>query len=367
MKIGLINLYSTRNAGDAAIYAALVEVLHRHELVALADGALRAQLPGVATAPLHTPCDAYISVGGDIFNNARPWLVTRTFLGNLAQLARHADRTILFGQSIPASCRGLAFLALCKVLKTLPSVTVRDGASLQRLRQAGVDAQLSYDLAFVHRPTPAALSEAAALFDSLRLTPERSVLLSLRGFDAMYPHDNARFIDNMVYLCRMLRNVGLQPALLLQSAAEGDDAAVAQAIVTRIGQLPVIDALAAPPSLASHEFLQGLLALAGLAVAVRYHTAVLALASGRLPYNLYYSNKGRDLSARLGVPGCDLVDFDPNQGIAEMLEMRGRSFADQRTRQSVESQLLSAIRQLRRTARSVEVQHPTDASQQVSP
>lgn len=343
MKIGLINAYSTRNAGDAAIYAALEKILAGHELLALADARQHPQLAGIAIAPLDSECDAYLSVGGDIFNNARPRLITCTFLRNLRQLQRYPRRTVLFGQSIPASCRGWAFRLLCRALKNLSGVVVRDTESWQRLRQAGVDAQLSYDTAFVHRPGPVELGEALALLADRGLDATRSVLLSLREFDALYPHDNARVAAKLACLCWLLYRAGLQPALLVQSAAEGGDVAMALAIVRQVPGLPIINVLQSPPHLASYELLQALSALASLTVGMRYHTTVLAMAAGRLPYNLYYSNKGRDLSERLGIPGCEVAAFEPEQRLAELLDLRGRAFEPRRLRQQVEASLLRAM------------------------
>lgn len=343
MKIGLINLYSTRNIGDAAIYAAIKKILHSHQLSALVNGDRFGALPGVTVEPESTTCDAYVSVGGDIFNNNRPKFFTRTFLNNYSQLLRHTNRTILFGQSIPRSCQGLAFKLLCHGLKSLPSVTVRDVESWERLRAAGVNAHLSYDLAFIHRPTIYGIRAAGEIMAHHHLTPEHTVLLSLRRFDRLYPHDNNRFADNMAQLCRMLRSAGLQPVLLVQSEAEGDDLEVAKAIIEKVPGTPFIDALRHPEQITSYEFLQGLLALAGLAVGVRYHTSVLALAAGRMPFNLYYSNKGQDLCDRLAVPGCDLADFNPHQGIGPLLKCVGQSFNDTLPRQSVQEMLPIAL------------------------
>lgn len=346
MKIGLINLYSTLNIGDAAIYAALSRVLHGHYVSALADSNRFRAIPSLVVEPETTVCDTYVSVGGDIFNNSRPKFFTRTYLNNLVQLLRHNKRTLVFGQSIPRSCRGLAFNLLCQSLKTLPSVTVRDKESWERLRKAGVDAQLSYDLAFVHRPTMPGIRAAAEVLAYHRLTPERTVLLSLRRFDKLYPHDNKQFVNNMVQLCHMLRSAGLQPALLLQSEAEGDDLEVAKTIAAMVPEIILIDALNHPEKIASYEFLQGLLALAGLAVGVRYHTSVLALAAGRMPFNLYYSNKGQDLCERLAVPGCNLAGFNPQQGIAPLLDCVGQTFNDDPPRKNVQDMLALALQRL---------------------
>lgn len=346
MKIGLINLYSTRNIGDAAIYAALARILHKHDVSALVDDNQFGTMQGAVAEPENTVCDAYVSVGGDIFNNSRPKLFTRNYLHNLFRLLRHSRQTIMFGQSIPRSCQGLAFNLLCQGLKTLPSVTVRDQESWNRLQKAGVDAQLSYDLAFIHRPTIHGIRLAGEVLAHHHLTPERTMLLSLRHFDKLYPHDNNRFVDNMALLCRMLLSAGLQPALLLQSEAEGDDLDVAKAIAGKTPGIPFIDALDHPKQIASYEFLQGLLALAGLAVGVRYHTSVLALAAGRMPFNLYYSNKGQDLRKRLAVPGCDLADFNPKHGIGALLDCVGKPFDDNLPRENVQTLLPLALQSL---------------------
>ena len=343
MKIGLINMYSTHNLGDAAIYAALDGMLQQHQLSALVAENQLEQIQGWVIERQDMPCDAYISVGGDIFNNSRPNLITRNFLSNLWQLFRQRRKTLLFGQSIPRSCQGLAFALLCDVLKTLPSVTVRDQESWGRLCDAGVNADLSYDLAFFHYPKPQAKALARDVLFQHQLTPSRTVLISLRHFDDLYKHDNQRFINNLVYLCQGLNTAGLQPALLLQSQAEGDDGFLAQAVRAQLPSLPVIDALRHPESLKSYEFLQGLLAVAGLTVGVRYHASVLALAAGRMPFNLHYSNKGQDLCDRLAVPGCNVADFDPQQGIEPLLACVGRSFNDGAIRQRLQSQLCAAL------------------------
>jgi len=335
MKVGLINLYSSQNIGDAAIYAAFKHLLYYHQLSALISVEQQNLIHDLSVESEQTRCDAYISVGGDIFNNARPWLITRTFLNNIRHLQRQPQRTIVFGQSIPRSTKGLAFRQLCRTFKTLASVTVRDEESWKRLTAAGVNAQLSYDLAFLHQPTDVAKDTARAVLASHHLPPERTVLISLRQFDAMYPHDNKRFADDLVALCQQLTARGLKPALLIQSDAEGSDQVIAHDISQKTGAIPLIDALNHPQNLKPHQFLQGLLAISGLAVGVRFHTSVLAMAAGRMPFNLYYSNKGQDLCNRLAVPGCSVADFQPHQGISPVLECVGRPFNARVPRQNL--------------------------------
>lgn len=342
MEIGLINLYSIRNAGDAAIYGALVDMLDDCGFTAcIADVQNGESL--AEKLRVGTECAGYISVGGDIFNNARPALATRTFLKNVASVCRHQRRTIVFGQSIPRSCKGVSFALLSQILKGLPSVTVRDRESWQRLRNAGIEAQLSFDTAFHHKPRPEAKLFARIVLAEMNLQPERCVLLSLRRFDRLYPHDNDRFIANLASVCRQLESAGLQPALLVQSESEGDDWAVVRSVRAQRPSLPALDALNHPEAFTSYEYLQGLTAIAGLTVGVRYHASVLAMAAGRLPFNLYYSNKGEDLCERLKVPGCDLATFDPEQGIAPLLACVGGTFNDYNVRQRLHADFRLAL------------------------
>ncbi len=338
MRIGLINAYSTLNLGDAAIYSALASLLSGHELVARVrdpDPDPRLGVHFGSHRPRH--CSAYVSVGGDIFNNAREWLLTKAFLLNLAELVRHPSRTILFGQSIPRSCHGLSFLALRQCLLALPAVCVRDAQSHQRLRQAGVDARLSFDTAFALECSDAARAEAAALYRSKQLQPDAVAILSVRAFDAMYRHDTASFIQRMAMLCERLVDAGLTPVVLIQSRAYGsdNDLSVAEALRQLVPHLAILDPFQVKSSLPCWAMAMGVLALARHVIAVRYHTAVLALASGVVPYHLHYSNKGRDLCERLQLPGEDLGAFDPARTAQVILSSPPTTFDHQGLRQRV--------------------------------
>ena len=153
----LINAYSTNNVGDAAIYNALLTMSQQYgfdqvvlpniaesrEVLQQRVGNIEKQFSSVSSTQ-----QSLLAVGGDIFNNSRPSFITRQFLKNAAQLSIAPKRTALFGQSIPRSCHGMSFQWLCRYLKKVASVTVRDQESFQRLQQAGVNAKLSYDSVF---------------------------------------------------------------------------------------------------------------------------------------------------------------------------------------------------------------------------
>ncbi len=312
LTIGLVNTYSTLNIGDAAIYSALTALASEAKVVAHFQDTQPEYIPRLQVVPEVGRCDAYISVGGDIFNNAREGLITKAFIQNLLQLRRSPKKTFLFGQSIPRSCHGLSFQALAFSLRRLAAVCVRDEESHKRLTQAGVKAILSYDAAFSLAVSSPAQTQAKQIFQALEIKPESAALISLRAFDSMYSHDNQQFQRQLALLCHQLGERQYQPVLLIQSQAYGadNDLAVAEEISQQVPQLKIFNPFTVSSDLPKWELVMGALSITPVIVAIRYHTAVLALAAGRVPFNLYYSNKGRDLSQRLGIPGCSLDQFD---------------------------------------------------------
>lgn len=345
-RVALINTYSTYNLGDAAIYSALAQLIRttaagsEHsdcDIVATVQDASPHPIPGLRFGSVSHPCELYVSVGGDIFNNSREWLITKQFLLNLRDLRRYSRRTILFGQSLPRSCHGLSMALLTRYLRRLAAVCVRDGESHRRLRQAGVDALLSYDTAFALTPHPAAGEQADEVLQRQGVALDQAALLSVRGFDAMYGHANDRFHTQMVQLCRDLRQHGLRPVVLVQSQAYGadNDRAVAAALAREVPELVVFNPFEVDTGLQHWQLAMGALQRAAVSIGVRYHTSVLALAAGRLPYNLYYSNKGHDLSQRLGLPGCDLNRFESAASMEQILATAHQAFDPEPIRSDV--------------------------------
>ena len=345
-RIALVNTYSTYNLGDAAIYSALALMFSRsaahpgvsgHSIVADIRDARPYPIPDLCFGPVQHPSDLYVSVGGDIFNNSREWLITKQFLLNLRDLRRHPRRTILFGQTLPRSCHGLSLALLTRVLRRLAAVCVRDGESHRRLRQAGVDATLSYDTAFALTSHPAGGEQAEQVLLSQGVALNQAALLSVRGFDAMYGHGNDRFHTQMVQLCRDLVRHGLRPVVLVQSQAYAadNDLTVASALAGEVPELVVFNPFDIETGLQHWQLAMGALQRAAVSIGVRYHTSVLALAAGRLPYNLFYSNKGRDLSSRLGLPGCELSRFESAACLQEILATANQRFDPEPIRSDV--------------------------------
>lgn len=180
--IGLVNTYST-NIGDAAIYLALTAIASEAKVIAQFPDAQPEKISGWQIAPEISCCDAYISVGGDIFYNARENLNTTAFIGNLVQLTRSSQKTFLFGQSILRSCHSWSFQALTFCLRRLAAVCVRDAESHQRLTKAAVKATLPFDAVFSLTFYEQAKIMTKQVFPALDIPPESTAMISLRAFD----------------------------------------------------------------------------------------------------------------------------------------------------------------------------------------
>lgn len=342
----LISTYSTRNLGDAAIMRAMASLVPGGIATVHLDTANAFKVPGLKFRKNRsTGRVVRISVGGDIFNNSRPSFVTRNFIEKLIELGRAPGSTIAFGQTIPASCRGIAFTLLSSILKALPAVVVRDTESWKLLRSAGVSADLSWDAAFVTEPTVAAFARAKALFEQAGIAAARTTLMSVRPFDAMYPADQKDFEASITAIAKALIERGHDVALLIQSdvASWDEDRTCAARIAEADPRIRIIDCLADQEDPDPVATLTALLALANIAVGVRYHTSVLRLAAGRQPYNLYYSRKGADLQRRLGLAGCHISDCGASGVVAAIEATSNRAFDATAQKSDVREQFSAAI------------------------
>ena len=255
--IALINAYSTRNLGDAAIMKSLTAMIpDGRAQVVLADEQ-PVFVPGVDVVADLDGARQFISVGGDIFNNARPSLVTRAFLGNIASVTRRPEQTMLFGQTVPSSCGWLGRPLLARALRQVGAVVVRDCESFSLLRRHGVDARLSFDAAFALAPTDRGVWSAAALFAAAGLQPERTALISVRSFDSIYRHDEVSFLDRMARTAELLIGRGHQVAVMVQSDVNtrDSDSAIVRLLQQRVPGLKSLDFMGG-----DHEQLSGVLA-----------------------------------------------------------------------------------------------------------
>lgn len=346
--LGLLNTYSSRNLGDAAIAAAICQMSGAAEVRAHIPDASPVFIPGLSANQDLSACNRYVSVGGDIFNNARPLLLTRNFASNVNQLRARADRTIVFGQTIPSSCGWLGLPLLAAALRRTQAVVVRDRESYRSLRKLGVKARLSHDAAFALSPAEPGVWSAEQLFAQHDLAPDKTILLSVRSFDAIYPQDQAKFVKSMVELATRLIGRGHQVAVMIQSDVNENDsdgivAMQMQLAEPRLKLLNFIDNenIANPV-----ETLIGALMIARSVVAVRYHAAVLRMVGGRQPYHLYYSRKGRDLHQRHGLTGCAVQDLDPAEAVAAIEALAGADFEAHPLRKDVQTTFAETFERL---------------------
>lgn len=212
---------------------------------------------------------------------------------------------------------------------------MRDQESQTRLQAAGVNANLSYDIAFSLTVQDPDIISAQEKLNALQLKADHLAVLSLRGFDRMYSQDQNRFFSQLVTLTQTLHRRGYQPLILLQSKAYGadHDGALTQQLMQEVPEVAVLNPFGS--ELPAYRVAMGVLAISRLAIGVRYHTSVLRLATGRMPFNLYYSNKGKDLTDRLGIPGCALETFDPQASLETIESTADMRFDHDRIRSHV--------------------------------
>jgi len=231
-QLRLINVYSTSNIGDAAIYASFSNMAQAFDVYWPDNQTELQQHLADAVLPMHNEAsmDVNLSVGGDIFNNAREGFITKTFIHNLRQLLQNSNHTGLFGQSIPRSCHGLSFKLLSMTLKRLAAVTVRDVESHDRLIKAGVNARLSYDAVLSLTPQKNWLQETRASLLEAGHEPEKMALLSLRPFDKMYRYNTADCLKMLTKLCQQFEYYGYHPTVLHHAQLYQPNQSVAMAV-----------------------------------------------------------------------------------------------------------------------------------------
>ncbi len=313
---GLLHFYSLDNVGDAAIFAAFQRLSGQNCLPRVT----------VWNDKAEAGIDTLISVGGDIFNNGRPRLLTRRFIEKLSHMRWTPKRTMSFGQSIPPSCTGLSLRLLAWHLKRISSVTVRDVASAEKLGKLGVDVTLSVDSAFALTAKDGDEVAARAAYADAGIEPENTVVFSIRNFNRMYPVDQPEFIARIAETMEHLKAKGCDVAVLIQADVNDDDSdrAIARQLQDEVEGLAILDPFKGKGTPWRVAF--GIVDLAAQVIGTRYHTAVFRMAAGKMPIGLWYSNKGEDLNVRFGVPGAHAGDFDPAQIADLALQYRDIGF-----------------------------------------
>ena len=323
--VELLNGYSLKNIGDEAIYYSIKELIpfecNIHCYLPKEFRKVGNLIFSNQENESRIAKDVYISVGGDIFNNARKYFITKEFLKNAYTLRKHNKKAFLFGQSIPDSCQGIAYQYLVRSLKKLSSVVVRDNESYQRLKRSGVPVKLSFDTAFYSEVCSDARLQAIDIFENKGLSTKNSLIISVRNFNKMYRHDNEKFLSRLTKLINLAHEDNIDCAILIHSNVDtnDNDQSISKLLKQKTKNLKIINPFDLSKNIiAPHKLAMAILENSRYMLGVRYHTSVLSLASGRLPYNLYYSNKGKDLSERLSIPGSSIDSFEPEKVLMEL-------------------------------------------------
>ncbi len=343
MKITVINISSQHRSGESAIHKAVVELLHHYSAHGFVKHGTEHALKIYPYQQELSSCDTYINVGGDISPNPYSGYITANFLNLLKQLNKSPETTFLFGYSIPDSCNGLALKLLSHQFKKNSSVAVSDQQSYKKLIGLGVKCILSYDLAFLLRPSNHAIKMAAQILNQLRIS--RSAVISLAEFKGQYPGGDAGFSKNIGLLCKQLEQRKYQPIVLLPAQGHKHEASrhIAQAIKQQCPKVKILDLFDYSSQIPDWELRQAIVTVSRLIITVCYQTTVLALAAGRTPFNLFYANEGADLTTRLGVPGCHVEQFDYTKSLLPIELAAQKAFDPHPITQSIRSHFINGL------------------------
>jgi polysaccharide pyruvyl transferase WcaK-like protein len=311
MAVNIINAWDLSNIGDQAILMALYGLINDKEI--FMDFKHFHNYDFAEKLAIHNnysdQSPVNISVGGDIFNNSRPYFITRRFLFNLHKLMLSPKSTFIFGQTIPSSCQFISYQLLKSCMQKISSVTVRDEISYKRLKSSGINVELSFDTAFALQGDLLYDKECDVHFTNL-CAGKKSLVLSIRYFDGIYRFDNQTYIHKIANFLKKFSKKNYKIFIIIQSQenhSKNSDYAIAEKIKEINTEVEIIDLFNYKKPLIMTTTI---LALADVVIATRYHTAIFRLLAKKMPYLIYYSEKGSDLNKRLNIKGTHIENID---------------------------------------------------------
>lgn len=291
------------NGGDEALLATLLQLLPQSvtPLVLSGNPEETAQRYGVEAVPRKSltavmsalrRSQAFIWGGGSLMQDATS-AVNPFYYGGLMKLAQGMGlRTIAWGQGIGPLHRRSSRWITRWALRHCDAVSVRDGASAQLLTDWGINGQLAPDpvwalksshlpVGFVDLPTPRV---AVALRDHVHLTPERLAHLTQAIADFQ---------------------VATQTCVVLLPFQPVKDGAIATHIAQHLSGPHEIIQVTNPAQL------KGVFRGIDLAISMRFHAVVMAVAEGCRCFAISYDPKVTQIVQELSLPGWGLSPADP--------------------------------------------------------
>jgi polysaccharide pyruvyl transferase CsaB len=302
----LCGYYGMGNAGDEALLVSLLQMLPEsvEPIVLSGDPQTTKKQYGVASCYRKSTfailnalqqSEIFIWGGGSLMQDSTSIASPIYYAGLMALAQKQGLKTIAWGQGIGPLTKPLTRWLTKQVLLGCDAISVRDSASAKLLNSWQLEPLIAPDPVWaLESKTVSGLDElpnpkvAVILRSHPQLTTERlkTLILALQNFQAQ--------TNSFILL------VPFQPT---------QDRAIAEKIAAQLNQNYTILSITDP------QELKGLFKQVKMAIAMRLHSVIMAVAEGCSCFALSYDPKVSQLMLQLNLPGYDLTDLpqDPQK------------------------------------------------------
>ncbi|PSB01126.1 polysaccharide pyruvyl transferase CsaB [Merismopedia glauca] len=300
MQVVLGGYYGKGNGGDEALLATTLQMLPDDvkALVLSGNPAQTRKMYGVASCDRFNGIQvlqalrqskALILGGGSIMQDATS-LRNPIYYGSLLGIAQGMGlKTIALAQGIGPLKHPLSNAIAKRALSRCTAISVRDGGSAELLSNWNISPLIAPDLVWGLEALP-----VKGLWD----LPAPRVAVNLRSHPQLTPDRLACLTKALIHFQK-----ATQTCILLVPFQASQDLALAQAIAP---QLPGPNQII---SLEDPRQLKGLFQGVEMAIGMRYHSLIMALAHECLAFAISYDPKVSQLMAQLQVPGWELAEL----------------------------------------------------------
>lgn len=329
MRVVLCGYYGMGNGGDEALLYTLLSMLPPHvtPIVLSGNPEYTAQLYGVIAYPrkdmvqvvkVLRQADAFIWGGGSLMQDATSAL-NPLYYGGLMLLAQGLGlKTIAWGQGVGPLRRSLTRWLTRHCLSHCTAVSVRDSKSLSLVEGWNIAATLAPDpvWAMPEEMTPDEVTPDKVTLDAMTYgeeikgteqgTPNQSVAVILRPHPLLTQHRLNHLTEALIQFQQTT-----QAHILLVPFQPVNDGAIATHIQSQLpGSSERVEQT-------DPRQLHKVFSRVKMAIAMRLHGAIMAVAAGCQCWAISYDPKVTQLMTELNIPGWELAQLPGAQPMAQ--------------------------------------------------
>jgi polysaccharide pyruvyl transferase CsaB len=296
----LCGYYGKGNGGDEALLVSMLEMLPSNvkPLVLSADPRATSKIYGVrsydrmnsgAVVRALKESQVLILGGGSLIQDATS-VRSSIYYGGIVGLAQQFGlKTIAIAQGIGPVDKPLTRWIAKRTFGSCKAVSVRDPASAALLQSWGISSVMAPDPVWSMSATP--MPEIARIS-----SPKIAVTLRL------HPELTNDRLDTLIVALADLQ-AATAAQILLVPFQPTTDVDIAKQIQAEIGDNSQMVILSDPKQL------KGLFQGVDLAIGMRYHSLIMAVAEGCKSWAISYDPKVTKLMAEVNIPGCDIKEL----------------------------------------------------------